>query len=118
MIKTTNERGQETYKEVDLSSPFSADLLQEEGYRINEFEFNQCYLWVLKTNLGDIWVQDIRSEGGSKHTESGYKSSEDEFWITEPYCDLRTSGVNTFEEVINWIKDNSVINYKRTTKHA
>lgn len=107
MIKTTNERGQETWKGVELSSPFSADLFHEVdmSWQTSQ-EDTQC---ALHTNLGSLTVLTRMTGFGWLDTESGYRSPEGKFWLASGNQDVRDSGCKTIGEAIEWVKLNANI---------
>lgn len=61
---------------------------------------------VLHTNLGSLTVVDrVTGFGnGIRDTETGFRDSNDLFWLASGMCDVRVSGANTVKEAIDWVK--------------
>lgn len=102
MIKTTNERGQEIWTDVELSSPFSADLFYEVDMSWQTFQ--EDTQWALHTNLGSLTVLVRRTGYGWLDTESGYRSPEGKFWLASGGMDVRESNCKTIGGAIDWVK--------------
>lgn len=65
--------------------------------------------WAWYTNLGSLTVLD-RTTGygnGMRDIETGYRDLDGKFWLASGHVDVRGSGKTTWNEAVQWVKDNA-----------
>jgi hypothetical protein len=101
--KYINEFNKECYRGVDNESSFYNELFHKPKYQgIDEDEH-----FALHTNIGSLTVIDRMTGFGWRDIESGYRDVDGNFWLASGNYDVRSCGLNTIIDAINWVKQNA-----------
>ena len=101
-IKYTNEHNNEVWRNVMGCTPMVL------------LSFHECdnnlpgdRQWALFTDLGNITVVDRMTGFGWRDVETGYRDMSGKFWLASGGYDARKCGLETFAEVVEWVKLNA-----------
>jgi len=106
----TNDHDKPVYRNVELSTPMSELEFQEVPASTYDLEMgrrHRDFQVALHTNLGSLTVLDRMTGFGWRDIETGYRDMEGKFWLASGGYDVRDSWAITFEEAVNWVKQNA-----------
>ena len=102
MEKYINEYGKEYWKNVCESDAFSNDPFSEAAYNPEDH-----YQVVFHSNLGSITILDRLTGFGWRDVETGFRDTDNNFWLASGLFDIRDRKPKTIGEAIALIKHNA-----------
>src|SRR5690554_4431181 len=101
MNKKINDYGKEVWEGIEEFTPFNPDMFHE----VDMGDLTDNSQLACHTNLGTLTVLDRMTGFGWRDTETGYRDPDGKFWLASGGYDVTESGVKTFSEAIQWVKD-------------
>jgi hypothetical protein len=99
MNKIINEYGKEFYTDVTENDEFNNNLFHEVKDQLHD-----DYQLAFHSNLGSITVLDRLTGFGWRDIETGFRSTDNKFWLASGNYDIRKDGCKTIADAIEKIK--------------
>jgi hypothetical protein len=101
-MTTKNKNEITIHRDMTVDTPFDSSLFQTRT--ISEPKDKN---YVFSCNLGTFTVLDRMTGSGYRDIETGWRDSDNTFWLATNGIDVRQSGAKTIGEAIQWVKDNA-----------